>query len=103
MVNPTSEVGTTEAFHDFREWARENNEAKGKDWSQRKFSAEMRVKGYELTKDRASRTKRVFRGLELLIGEDDEAVIDALRQEAVTEFFGIRVEFDDDRDEGDLM
>ena len=103
VVNPTSEVGTTEAFHDFREWARENNEAKGKDWSQRKFSAEMRAKGYELAKDRASRTKRVFRGLELLIGEEDEAVIDAMRQEAVSEFFGIRVEFDDDHDEGDLM
>lgn len=103
VVNPTSEVGTTEAFHDFREWARENNEAKGKDWSQRKFSAEMRVKGYELTKDRASRTKRVFRGLELLIGEEDEAVIDAMRQDAVSDFFGVRVVFDDGDDEGDLM
>lgn len=103
VVNPTSEVGTTEAFHDFREWARENNEAKGKDWSQRKFNGEMRSRGFEPARDRATRTKKVFRGLELLIGEEDEAVIDAMRQEAVSEFFGIRVEFDDDRDEGDLM
>lgn len=103
VVNPTSEVGTTEAFHDFREWARENNEAKGKDWSQRKFNGEMRSRGFEPARDRATRTKKVFRGLELLIGEEDEAVIDAMRMDAATEFFGIRVEFDDDRDEGDLM
>ncbi|CAB4139141.1 COG3378 Phage associated DNA primase [uncultured Caudovirales phage] len=103
VVNPTSEVGTTEAFHDFREWARENNEAKGKDWSQRKFNGEMRSRGFEPARDRATRTKKVFRGLELLIGEEDEAVIDAMRMDAATEFFGIRVEFDDGSDDGDLM
>jgi putative DNA primase/helicase len=103
VVNPNSEMGTTDAFNDFRDWARQSNEAKGKDWSQRKFSAEMRAKGYEIAKDRASRTKRVFRGLELLIGEEDEMVIDALRQDAASEFFGVRVVFDDGDEEGDFL
>lgn len=103
VVNPNSEMGTTDAFNDFRDWARQSNEAKGKDWSQRKFSAEMRAKGYEIAKDRASRTKRVFRGLELLIGDEDEMVIDALRQEAASEFFGVRVVFDDGDEEGDFL
>jgi P4 family phage/plasmid primase-like protien len=101
VVNPNSEVGTTDAFHDFRDWARENNEAKGKDWSQRKFNGEMRSRGFEPARDKATRTKKVFRGLELLIGEEDGAVIDAMRMDAASEFFGIRVEFDDD--DGDLM
>lgn len=101
VVHPESEVGTTDAFNDFRDWARENNEAKGKDWSQRKFSSEMKLKGFGTAKDRASRTKRVFRGLELLLGEDDQMVVDALRMDAAADFFGVRVSFDDD--EGDLM
>lgn len=101
VVNPNSEMGTTDAFNDFRDWARQSNEAKGKDWSQRKFNAEMRFHGFEAARDRATRTKKVFRGLELLIGEEDEMVIDALRQEAASEFFGVRVVFDDD--EGDVM
>ena len=43
----------------------------------------------------------MFRGLELLLGEDDQMVVDALRMDAAADFFGVRVSFDDD--EGDLM
>jgi len=96
MAHEETEVGTTEAFNDFREWARENNEAKGKDWSQRKFSSQMKLKGFEINKDKASRSKRVFRGLELLVGDGDGEVINAIRQEAAADFFGVRVDFDDD-------
>ena len=101
VLHPEREVGTTEAFNDFRDWARENNEAKGKDWSQRKFSSEMKLKGFAVARDRVTRTKRAFRGLELLLGEDDEMVVDALRRDAAADFFGVRVSFDDD--DGDLM
>jgi len=101
VVGGEREMGTTDAFDDFRNWCREENEAKGKDWSQRKFSSEMRAKGYDISKDRASRTKRVFRGLELLIGDEDGMVIDAMRMEAASDFFGVRVVFDDDSDERD--
>jgi P4 family phage/plasmid primase-like protien len=103
VVNPNSEMGTTDAFNDFRDWARQSNEAKGKDWSQRKFNAEMRSHGFEAARDRATRTKKVFRGLELLIGEEDEMVIDAMRQDAASEFFGVRVVFDDGDEEGDFL
>jgi P4 family phage/plasmid primase-like protien len=101
VVGGEREMGTTDAFDDFRNWCRDENEAKGKDWSQRKFSSEMRAKGYDISKDRASRTKRVFRGLELLIGDEDGMVIDAMRMEAASDFFGVRVVFDDDSDERD--
>ena len=94
-------MGTTDAFDDFRNWCRDENEAKGKDWSQRKFNSEMRSHGFEAARDRATRTKKVFRGLELLIGDEDEMVIDAMRMEAASDFFGVRVVFDDDSDEGD--
>jgi len=46
-----NEMGTTEAFNDFRDWCKDNNEAKGKEWSQRKFTAEMKTHGYDHTKD----------------------------------------------------
>lgn len=78
VYGPDNEMATGDAFDDFRTWCRDNNEAKGKDWSQRKFIAEMRTHGYEPTKDRATRTKRVFRGLELLIGDEDIKVIKSM-------------------------
>lgn len=94
------ETGTTEAFEDFRDWCREENEVKGRDWSQRKFSAEMKTKGFDITRDRATRTKRVFRGLELLIGDEDRMVIEAMSEDAASDFFGIQISFDRD-DEGE--
>ena len=93
------EMGTSEAFDDFREWCREENEAKGRDWSQRKFNSEMRSRGFEAARDRATRTKKVFRGLELLIGDEDIAVIRSMQDAASEEFFGIEISFD--RDMGD--
>ena len=93
------EMGTSEAFDDFREWCREENEVKGRDWSQRKFSSEMKVKGFDITRDRATRTKRVFRGLELLIGDEDKMVIEAMTDDAASDFFGIQISFDDDGEE----
>lgn len=90
------EMGTSEAFDDFREWCREENEAKGRDWSQRKFSTEMKDKGFDITRDKATRTKRVFRGLELLIGDEDIAVIRSMQDTATEEFFGIEISFDKD-------
>ena len=101
VVGGEREMGTTDAFDDFRNWCRDENEAKGKDWSQRKFNSEMRSHGFEAARDRATRTKKVFRGLELLIGDEDGMVIDAMRMEAASDFFGVRVVFDDDSDEGD--
>lgn len=86
-----NEMGTNEAFNDFRDWCKDNNEAKGKDWSQRKFTAEMKTHGFDHTKDRATRTKRVFRGLELLIGDEDYRVIDALSEPNESDFFGIEI------------
>lgn len=90
------EMGTSEAFDDFREWCREENEAKGRDWSQRKFNSEMRSRGFEAARDRATRTKKVFRGLELLIGDEDIAVIRSMQDTATEEFFGIEISFDKD-------
>jgi phage/plasmid-associated DNA primase len=90
------EMGTSEAFDDFREWCREENEPKGRDWSQRKFSSEMKDKGLEITRDKATRTKRVFRGLELLIGDEDIAVIRSMQESAEEDFFGIQISFDSD-------
>jgi P4 family phage/plasmid primase-like protien len=101
VVGGEREMGTTDAFDDFRNWCRDENEAKGKDWSQRKFNSEMRSHGFEAARDRATRTKKVFRGLELLIGDEDGMVIDAMRMEAASDFFGVRVVFDDDSDERD--
>jgi len=92
-------MGTSEAFDDFREWCKEENEVKGRDWSQRKFSSEMKAKGFEITRDRATRTKRVFRGIELLIGEEDRMVIEAMSEDAAADFFGIQISFDSDDDE----
>jgi hypothetical protein len=89
-----NEMGTNEAFADFRDWCRDNNETKGKDWSQRKFNAEMKTHGYDHTKDRSTRTKRVFRGLELLIGDEDHRVINAMiEKQQADEFFGFEIEF----------
>ncbi len=99
MAGSELEMSTTEAFEDFRDWCREENESKGKDWSQRKFSAEMKVKGFEITRDKATRTKRVFRGLELLIGDEDRMVIEAMSEDAAADFFGIQISFDNDEDE----
>ncbi|NBS71602.1 hypothetical protein EBT31_22225, partial [bacterium] len=99
VAGEDNEMGTNEAFVDFREWCRENNEAKGKDWSQRKFSAEMKVKGFDITRDKATRTKRVFRDLELLIGDEDRMVIDAMSEDAAADFFGIQISFDSDNEE----
>lgn len=88
-----NEMGTNEAFSDFRDWCRDNNEAKGRDWSQRKFNAEMKTHGYEPARDRVSRTKRVFRGLELLIGDEDHKVINAMIDQQQEEMFGFEIEF----------
>jgi putative DNA primase/helicase len=93
VAGPDNEMGTNEAFSDFRDWCRDNNEAKGRDWSQRKFTAEMKVHGYDYTKDRATRTKRVFRGLELLIGDEDHKVINAMIDQQQEEMFGFEIEF----------
>lgn len=93
-------MGTGEAFEDFRDWCREENEVKGRDWSQRKFNAEMRSHGFEPTRDKATRTKKVFRGLELLIGDEDRMVIEAMSEDAASDFFGIQISFDRD-DEGE--
>lgn len=93
------EMSTTEAFEDFRDWCKEENEAKGRDWSQRKFSSEMKIKGYEITRDKGTRTKRVFRGLELLIGDEDRMVIEAMSEDAASDFFGIQISFDSDEGE----
>lgn len=90
------EMGTGEAFEDFRAWCKEENEAKGREWSQRKFNTEMRSHGFEHTKDKATRTKRVFRGLELLIGDEDKMVIDAMSDDMASDFFGIEILFDPD-------
>lgn len=100
VVGADLEVATGEAFEDFRDWCKEENEVKGRDWSQRKFNSEMKVRGYDHTKDRATRTKRVFRGLELLIGDEDRMVIEAMSEDAAADFFGIQISFDRD-DEGD--
>lgn len=78
VYGPDNEMSTNDAFDDFRTWCKDNNEVKGRDWSQRKFTAEMKTHGYEHTKDRATRTKRVFRGLELLIGDEDIQVIKSM-------------------------
>ena len=91
VAGPENEMTTGAAFEDFRSWCRDNNEAKGRDWSQRKFIAEMRSHGHEPTKDRATRTKRVFRGLELLIGDEDYKVIDAMSGPDEAEFFGFEI------------
>jgi putative DNA primase/helicase len=96
VAGPDNEMSTTMAFEDFREWCREENEAKGKDWSQRKFSGEMKAKGHDISRDKATRAKRVFKGLELLIGEEDVEVIRSMQQSAVEDFFGIEISFDDD-------
>lgn len=95
VVNAEAEANTTDAFHDFQEWAREENESKGKTWSQRKFNSEMRSRGFEYTKDKASRSTRVFRGFELLMGDDDVAVIKAMSDD-VSDFFGVEIKYDDD-------
>lgn len=96
------EMGTGEAFEDFRAWCKENNEAKGRDWSQRQFNSEMRTHGFDPARDRATRTKKVFRGLELLIGDEDKMVIEAMSDDMASEFFGIQISFDSDEgDDGD--
>jgi len=92
VAGPDNEMGTNEAFSDFRDWCKDSNEVKGRDWSQRKFNNEMKIRGYEPTRDRATRTKRVFRGLELLIGDEDHMVINAMMDNQVEEFFGFQIE-----------
>jgi putative DNA primase/helicase len=100
VAGEDNEMGTAEAFNDFRDWCKDNNEVKGKDWSQRKFNGEMTTHGFEPTKDRATRTKRVFRGLELLIGDADYMVINAMIDEGSDDFFGVEINFKaDDRDD----
>ena len=94
VAGEDKEAGTGEAFEDFREWCRESNEAKGREWSQRKFNSEMKIRGYEAARDRATRTKRVFRGIELLIGDEDRMVIDSLAGDPEADFFGIQINFD---------
>ena len=93
VAGEDNEMGTADAFNDFRDWARENNEAKGKDWSQRKFNGEMRSHGFEPTKDRVTRTQRVFRGLELLMTDEDGAVIRSMLSSADSDFSGIEINF----------
>jgi hypothetical protein len=56
----------------------------------------MKDKGLEITRDKATRTKRVFRGLELLIGDEDIAVIRSMQESAEEDFFGIQISFDSD-------
>ena len=90
VYGPDNEMATGDAFDDFRTWCKDNNEVKGKDWSQRKFISEMRTHGYEPTKDRATRTKRVFRGLELLIGDEDIKVIKSML-DPLEEDFGFEI------------
>lgn len=92
VYGPDNEMATGDAFDDFRTWCKDNNEVKGKDWSQRKFIAEMRTHGYEPTKDRATRTKRVFRGLELLIGDEDIQVIKSML-DPMEDDFGFEIVF----------
>ena len=82
-----------ELFQQYRDWCKDNNEAKGRDWSQRKFNGEMKTHGYEPTRDRATRTKRVFRGLELLIGDADHMIINAMIDEQPEDFFGVQINF----------
>jgi hypothetical protein len=41
----------------------------------------------------------VFRGLELLIGDEDRMVIEAMSEDAAADFFGIQISFDNDEDE----
>ena len=53
----------------------------------------MKTHGYDHAKDRATRTKRVFRGLELLIGDEDYMVINAMIDEQSDEFFGVQINF----------
>ena len=93
MASPDYEMTTNEAFNDFRDWCKDNNEVKGKDWSQRKFTAEMKTHGYDHAKDRSTRTKRVFRGLELLIGDADHMIINAMIDEQPEDFFGVQINF----------
>jgi putative DNA primase/helicase len=99
VAGADNEMTTNEAFNDFRDWCKDNNEAKGRDWSQRKFNGEMKTHGYEPTRDRATRTKRVFRGLELLIGDADHMIINAMIDEGSEDFFGVQINFK--ADEGD--
>lgn len=100
VAGEDNEMGTAEAFNDFRDWCKDNNEVKGKDWSQRKFNGEMKTHGYDATRDRATRTKRVFRGLELLIGDADHMIINAMIDEQSDDFFGVEINFKaDDRDD----
>jgi len=48
----------------------------------------------------ATRTKRVFRGLELLIGDADHMIINAMIDEGSDDFFGVEINFKaDDRDD----
>jgi putative DNA primase/helicase len=101
VAGADNEMTTNEAFNDFRDWCKDNNEAKGKEWSQRKFNGEMKLRGFDPTRDRATRTKRVFRGLELLIGDEDYMVINAMIDEQSDDFFGVQINFKaDDRDDG---
>jgi len=93
VAGADNEMTTNEAFNDFRDWCKDNNEGKGKDWSQRKFNGEMTTHGYEPARDRATRTKRVFRGLELLIGDEDYMVINAMIDEQSDDFFGVQINF----------
>ena len=93
VAGDDNEMTTIEAFNDFRDWCKDSNEAKGKDWSQRKFNNEMKIRGYDPTRDRATRTKRVFRGLELLIGDEDYMVINAMIDEQSEDFFGVQINF----------
>ena len=90
IIGEGREAPTTDAFHAFQDWAKDNNETKGRNWSQRKFTLEMKAQGFDVTKDRASRSRRVFKGLELLLGDEDATVVEAMRdQSAADDFFGL--------------
>lgn len=89
VVGAGSEMASAEAFLDFQDWCKAENESRGRNWSQKKFSTELRAKGFEAGKDK-TRTKRVIKGIELLIGHEDQMVIDAMTpDDGVSMFFGI--------------
>jgi len=48
---------------------------------------------YDHAKDRSTRTKRVFRGLELLIGDADHMIINAMIDDQPEDFFGVSINF----------
>lgn len=101
VIGDDREASTVDAFHDFQAWARDANESKGRTWSQRKFTLEMKAKGFDVGRDKASRSRRVFSGIELLIGDEDHEVIEAMTDTSDAEtFFGVTFRIDKG-DEGD--